>query len=128
MFAGSVSKIAKIFDLQDDIKLAHEVKKYKCMYNNAYISICFLFLGKIFYSNQTYLCLDFSQFFLRVFDYVLKRVFLNFLLFAIHNFHFTNINNTHFSNHSHKKRKDNLETRGILLILSLQLEISVVAI
>ena len=125
MFAGSVSKIAKIFDLQDDIKLAHEVKKYKCMYNNAYISICFLFLGKSFLLKPN---LPFSQFSLRGFDYVLKRVFLSFLLFAIHNFHFTNINNTHFSNHSHKKRKDNLETRGILLISSLQLEISGVAI
>ena len=48
MFAGSVSKIAKTFDLQDDTKLAHEVK---CMYNKAYISICFLFLGKKFFTQ-----------------------------------------------------------------------------
>ena len=30
--------------------------------------------------------------------------------------------------HSHKKRKDSLETRAVLLIFSLQLEISAVAV
>ena len=30
--------------------------------------------------------------------------------------------------HSHKKRKDNLETRAVLLIISLELEISGVAV
>ena len=32
------------------------------------------------------------------------------------------------SNHSHKKRKDSLETRAVLLIFSLKLEISGVAV
>ena len=35
---------------------------------------------------------------------------------------------TYVSNHSHKKRKNNLETRPVLLIFLLELEISGVAV
>ena len=56
----------------------------------------FFFADYFFYPNQTFLCINFSQFSLRGFDNGLKRVFLNFLLFTIHNYYFTTITNTVF--------------------------------
>ena len=53
----------------------------------------FFFSKNAFYPNQTFLCLYFSQYALRRFKNVLKRVFLNFLFFAIHNYHLTNVTN-----------------------------------
>ena len=44
----------------------------------------FSFSKNVFYPNQTFLCLDLSLFFLRGFDYVLKRAFLNFLIHKYH--------------------------------------------
>ena len=40
------------------------------------------FLENVFYPNQTFLRLDFSLFFLRDFDNILKRAFLDFLFFT----------------------------------------------
>ena len=44
-----------MFDLQDDTKLAYEVKKYKCMYCRQTNNICFHFLGKCFLPKPNYL-------------------------------------------------------------------------
>ena len=42
-----VSKMATNFDLQDETKLAYEVKKYKYIYNKAYNQHLFPFLQKL---------------------------------------------------------------------------------
>ena len=58
-----VSKIAKNFDIEDDTKLAYEVQKYEIhVRQGTQTAFVFFFSENIFYSNQTFLCLDFSQF------------------------------------------------------------------
>ena len=68
--------MAKNLGLEDDIKLIYEVQIYEYTYSKVYIRTTFVFslLKNVFYSNQTFLHLDLSLFFLRSFDYGDRKI------------------------------------------------------